>query len=183
VVCTNSCGPGTFSPPLAVSVYPYPATPVISLESPDTLVSSASTGNQWYYENQAIPGANGKRQVVNHSGHYFVLVNPFGCTSDTSNIINAVAVGIGAQHNFNLSIYPNPGNGKVTIRLSADREKKNLTIRVLDLLGREIFVLPEQLVSGEIKMELDLGAQPTGIYTMILGVGTAQIERKLVIEK
>ena len=183
VVCTNSCGPGTFSPPLAVSVYPYPATPVISLESPDTLVSSASTGNQWYYENQAIPGANGKRQVVNHSGHYFVLVNPFGCTSDTSNIINAVAVGIGAQHNFNLSIYPNPGNGKVTIRLSADREKKNLTIRVLDLLGKEIFVLPEQLVSGEIKMELDLGAQPTGIYTMILRVGTAQIERKLVIEK
>ncbi len=183
VGCINSCGPGTFSPPLPVSVYPYPSTPVISLIPPDTLVSSASSGNQWYYENQAIPGANGKRQVVNQSGHYFVLVNPFGCISDTSNIINAVAVGIGTLHKFDLSIYPNPGNGKVTIRLRADREKKNLTIRVIDLVGREIFILTEQLVSGEVKMELDLGAPPTGIYTMILRIGTDQIASKLIIEK
>jgi hypothetical protein len=94
-----------------------------------------------------------------------------------------VAVGIGTLHKFDLSIYPNPGNGKVTIRLRADREKKNLTIRVIDLVGREIFILTEQLVSGEVKMELDLGAPPTGIYTMILRIGTDQIASKLIIEK
>lgn len=183
VVCANSCGPGPFSPSLAITVNPYPPVPVITLAPPDTLVSSAPTGNQWYFENQVIPGATSQRQGVNSSGHYFVLVNPSGCISDTSNIIYAMAVGINEKMNAYLSIYPNPGGGKFTIRMVTDGRNKDLSVRVIDLLGREIFSMPAQMVSGEVRQEVDLGAFPGGIYSLILQLENEQLTRKIVIEK
>jgi hypothetical protein len=183
VVGTNSCGPGAFSPSLPIAVYPYPPTPVISLLPPDTLESSASSGNKWYFENQFIPGGLGQQQLVNKSGHYFVLVNPFGCASDTSNVINAIAVAVETKQIHNLSIYPNPGNGKITIHLNTQGEQKKCAIRVTDLLGKEILRVPEQMVAGEVYRVIDLRSKPEGIYTLILQIGNELLTRKLVVEK
>ncbi len=183
VICANSCGPGPFSPALPITVNPYPPDPVISLVTADTLVSSAPTGNQWYFENQVIPGATSQRQFVNNSGHYFVLVNPLGCLSDTSNIIYAMVVGVNEKLKAELIVYPNPGSGKFTIRLITDGRKKDLSIRVIDLLGKEIFSIPGQKVFGEVSRDIDLGTLAGGIYSLILQLENEQLTRKIVIEK
>jgi hypothetical protein len=120
---------------------------------------------------------------VNKSGHYFVRVNPSGCWSDTSNVIYALAVGIGTKSMGNFSMYPNPGKGKVTIRLNAGGEKRNLSVRVTDLLGREIFRMTENMATGGIKREIDLGSPADGIYTLILQFGNEQLIRKILVEK
>ena len=180
---TNSCGPGTFSPSLPVAVHPYPQTPVISLKLPDTLVSSATSGNQWYYENHIIPGGTGQRQEVNKSGHYYVLVNLYGCSSDTSNVIYALAVGVEEIPTYDLTIYPNPGNGIITLRMNLEGEKKSFSFRIADLLGKDVFRMPEQMVTGLVLKEIDLGSLPVGVYTMSIQIGSQQLIRKLVIAK
>jgi hypothetical protein len=181
VVGTNACGPGLFSPPLHIGVNPYPAAAVISQFSADTLLSSASSGNQWYFEGQAIPGATNQYQPVNQSGHYFVLRNQSSCLSDTSNILYALAVGIDIIQAWDFSIYPNPGTGKITITLHGDLTGKRLNIHLYDKLGREVFRNPEELTFGEVRKELDLGNLPNGIYTLFLKLGNNQLTHKVII--
>ena len=62
--------------------YAQPATPVITANK-NTLTSSANSGNQWYYNRQAISGATSQT----YPGLYGVMVtNSHGCVSSMSEI-------------------------------------------------------------------------------------------------
>ena len=65
-----------------------PAGPV-TLNSPAsvTLTSSATSGNTWYKNNVAIPGAINTTYVANSTGGYSVKTTAFGFTGLSSNIV------------------------------------------------------------------------------------------------
>jgi hypothetical protein len=68
---------------ITVVVNAAPATPVISPNGA-VLTSSASTGNQWYFNGTIIPNATSQTYTTTQNGSYTVIVTSNGCTSATS---------------------------------------------------------------------------------------------------
>ncbi|WP_162550347.1 T9SS type A sorting domain-containing protein [Hymenobacter nivis] len=72
-----------------------------------------------------------------------------------------------------ISIYPNPTSGKVTITLPAALAASAPRVRISDLMGRVV-----QEVSLPASGEIDLGALPAGTY--LLNVGGQQVRSRVV---
>jgi gliding motility-associated-like protein/uncharacterized repeat protein (TIGR01451 family) len=78
-----------------VTVNPIPVKPVVTIAGETTfctggsvtLTSSAPAGNQWYKNNEIIPGATAPTYVAAESGDYSVKVTLTGCTSPVSTVI------------------------------------------------------------------------------------------------
>jgi hypothetical protein len=177
----NLCGNGIESS-LAVTVNPIPPAPVITA-SWATLVSDAPQGNQWYFEGSMIPGAIYQTYAATQNGHYWDKVTLSGCSSDTSNHILITDVGISDNgHSIGADLYPNPGNGLVTLQISA-KQQLVMDLFVYNSLGVKVLDIQDLTVRGVEKKVLDLRSEPAGIYTVILRNDGTLITRKFVINR
>ena len=137
-----------------VLVNPIPETPIITRSS-DTLMSSASSGNQWYKNNYHLWSATDSVYVCWQNGNYFVIVTLNGCSSDTSNIID-VNVGIDEIVLSNIiTIFPNPSSKYLFIECQQKSE-----IEILDIEGHVI----KRLNNHETKVAVDFQNFSSGVY-------------------
>jgi hypothetical protein len=65
--------------------------------------------------------------------------------------------------NNTLKLYPNPANDKVSIEINTN-ENQNVTIEILDLMGRTIQKQVEPIAIGNNKLEINLSALSSGLY-------------------
>ncbi|MEI7500339.1 MAG: T9SS type A sorting domain-containing protein [Bacteroidota bacterium] len=178
---TNSCGNGPFAPLLPVGVFPFPETPHITGHEPDTLISSAPLGNQWYWEYEPIPGATGQFYIVTSIGRYFVIANPYGCVSDTSNIIEIYPVGVVDGETSTVKFYPNPADDRLTLTMNTAGREETLSIIMVNNFGQKSMILSDYKLMGEVTKSLDLGNPPSGIYHLVFQFGDHIVVRKLII--
>lgn len=102
-----------------------------------------------------------------------------GCTL----VINySVTVGTTAISNSltanNVSIYPNPSNGKLFVEMGIKPGEK-VYLEITDLSGKVIY---NQNIISDKQVELDLTQIPTGLYLLKLRYQESQLTQKLVIE-
>lgn len=138
-----------------VNVNPLPATPTIS-QVDSHLVSSAVSGNQWYYSGNVLNGSVGQILIPTQNGGYTVMVTDGnGCTSSMSQTFNytkpidTVSTGLGEVGVNEIITYPNPVTTVVYIKGSFD---------LVDVNGKQI---------GSYKDEAVLSQFPAGIYFAI----------------
>jgi PKD repeat protein len=81
---------------------------------------------------------------------------------------------------FNVSIYPNPTTGLVSINLG-DIEAKNINIEIYDILGRKSEVKEYKESFGE--YSIDLSDKPDGMYIIRIKTGKYVINKKLLLSK
>ena len=126
------------------------------------LISSASTGNQWYLNGAAIPGADSTTWYPTQNGLYSVIVtNVSGCNSESAQF-NYVNIGTDEWLRLQVKLFPNPNDGRFYITYPAEMEFE--TVRVLDGLGRIL----RNLTSPETGIELDLNNEASGLYRVEL---------------
>jgi hypothetical protein len=78
-----------------------------------------------------------------------------------------------------MSVYPNPSNGKINLRL-ASVQTENIEISVFDMLGKEI--ITSQMDGNNLQaQELDLTNQPKGFYLLKVKAGDRIYRTKLQI--
>jgi len=148
---------------IIVTVIPSLNKPTITVSANgDTLISSAGSYNQWFFDNQPIQNATGKVLVItgHQRGYYYVVVtNPAnGCTttSDSTTSINELSV-ISNQ----LSVYPNPFNNNITVKINSSAQQVNeWSLQLTDVLGRTVYYQPSLNYSNDI----DLSDLPSGMY-------------------
>ena len=147
---------------IIVSVNPYPAVPAISFIGSDTicvgssilLTSSASSGNQWYFNNAIISGANTITNSVNTAGNYTVkTITTAGCsktsTPTTITLTNASISYLGS---------PFCPSGTKAVTLTGD-------------IGGKFSVAPLGLIIDSITGTLSLSLSKSGTYTVSYTVG------------
>jgi hypothetical protein len=182
VAGTNSCGNGVVSPVFNVTVNAIPTAPHITALG-DTLHSDAPTGNQWYFNGTAIAGATGQTWVAQHSGWYWDVVTLNGCSSDTSNHIYILKVGIEEPPvATNVVLYPNPNEGVFTLMFTSTKQEK-YDIRVFNNLGVQILEMKNLDVMGTTRQTIDLRPAPNGMYSVIITNDLGSLVRKIVINK
>lgn len=82
------------------------------------------------------------------------------------------------QNNINEAaflLFPNPGNGIIHLQIA---NNKNTSIAVFNLVGEKIY----QSSDITLQAEIDLSAQPKGIYFVQLTSGNHLVNRKIIIE-
>lgn len=133
-------------------------TPTINLTG--NIATASTTGSyQWLNcaTNALITNATGKSYTATSNGSYKVIVTNGTC-KDTSACKSITMTGIQQQTvNNELSVYPNPNNGKFIVA-SSDLQIK--TIEIYSVLGE--LVLTENLTANNIV--IDISEQPQGIY-------------------
>lgn len=177
---TNDCGDGAATT-FTVVLNPIPETPVITL-SGYTLTSSAATGNQWFKDGDLIPGATGQTYEVVATGTYYSYVTVNGCTSDSSNNIYVLYVGMDELVKVQqVSVFPNPNNGRFTLAISTAASTQ-FDVRIINNLGIAVYEQKNVTVNGKYQQEIDLKSIPVGVYSVILNDQNKQITRKFVVQ-
>lgn len=117
--------------------------PSVTVSQTDALtLEASSTGANLTYQwidcvsGTAIPNTTGSTFVATENGEYAVVVSN-GICSDTSSCITINQVGLDEStlSNFDLQIYPNPTQGKVTFVFDAS---ETIQVQLFDLHGKLI---------------------------------------------
>ncbi|WP_210519242.1 T9SS type A sorting domain-containing protein [Hymenobacter terricola] len=168
---------------IVVRVLPPVATPTVTRNG-NTLISSATTGNQWFRDGQAIAGATGQTFTPTLNGAYTVTVaaaGSAGCTSAPSAPLAALAT----QHALpgtSLSVVPNPTpNGRFSVILTGYSQPVELT--VLDALGRTVAHASVATPNPQSTSHaLDLTSLSTGLYVLQVRTANSLETRRVVRE-
>jgi hypothetical protein len=80
-----------------------------------------------------------------------------------------------------ISIYPNPNSGKFTVQADMPSSEK-LKITVTNLMGQEIAVITDEMLNDN-KFQVDLSAQPAGVYMLTFSTAHQTATKRIVISK
>jgi Secretion system C-terminal sorting domain len=134
-------------------------TPSITFTN-GVLTSSAVTGNIWCLDGTVISGATAQTYTPVANGVYTVQLKSAGnITSAASDsiVITNISTGI-IQYAFdnNISVFPNPSEGKFTLQSAT----KISSIEITNAMGE---IILSQKINAD-KVILDLSGNPSGIY-------------------
>lgn len=136
-----------------------PPTPTIT-QNGNQLVSSSTSGNQWYLNNQFIQGAAAQYFTPLVPGNYTVQVSLNGCSSAFSPVFNFIITSvqdIGAFDGY-IKLFPNPVKHKLTIIRSGTISVLN--IRLIDMNGKQL----KNVTSTSSRIEIDMTPYASGLY-------------------
>lgn len=166
-----------YSPDRAISItanpyqniYPGLRTELKANVTPDP---SSTATYQWFYQGEAIPGANSNTYEANFGnygiGDYSVdLIDPNMCSGRVSANIN-----IGDSASTTLFIWPNPSSGVFQVRYNDgginDIRTKAPYLQVYDATGRRLFSKTFNQLAPYQRMDVDLSKEPKGTYIVVL---------------
>ncbi len=166
----NQCGSSSHTKTVVVN--PIPPTPTFTIAG-NVFTSSATTGNHWYLNGIAIPGATAQTYTYSGPGVYSVVVTVGGCSAES---LPFNATGIDEQGlDSSISIYPNPFTFSTTISFS--ELQKNTTIKITDVLDKEIKTIR---FSGK-DCELEKGGMNAGVYFVEVMNNEGKVARRKII--
>jgi|GEM_PF-4543749 len=158
-----------------LTIKPSPTVPNITRNG-KLLVSSASSGNQWYDENGIIPGAVDRSFLPARAGNYYVVTTQGGCSAK-SNVFTYTGRNENAFTNSSIRVYPNPAREQVTIH-SSPWVTEQIRLRLTDLSGR---LVKEGSLDSEEGM-LSLSGVSAGYYLLTFINAQGQHTVKLMVE-
>lgn len=148
---------------ITIRVIPIPAKPVISRGANNELLSSSSSGNQWFGDSGRITGAIDSAYLpAAPAGNYRVQVTIDGCVSPISDAYHYVALDNGDP----VRIYPNPTKGQIWIVFSLPNVNtvNTVTLSLYNKSGEKLFE-KKNVHSGD---SISLSAYPAGSYFLQL---------------
>jgi hypothetical protein len=159
-----------------------PAKPTVSISNANTptvtLTSNASSGNQWFLDDVAIPGATNTTLSVTAAGVYKVQATADDCPSDFSANVPIIVTG-DLENNITstIKVYPNPVENYLELHEVHGEVKE---FHVFDMAGRETFLALER--TGTESYRTNMQSMAKGMYLLRLHEGTS-IHQVKVIKK
>ncbi len=135
-------------------------------------ITASQAGAQYQWVNCAtgnspIAGATAQSFTPSANGSYAVTVTASGCSA-TSSCVNITNLGIDDLNFEDVSIYPNPSNGKVTVSFNKEVNLKSFVIR--DVTGRMVREEKPQTTNG---LTFDISTEAHGVYFLNIEVGNS----------
>ncbi|MFH1161597.1 MAG: T9SS type A sorting domain-containing protein, partial [bacterium] len=127
------------------------------------------------------PGATGTTYLALVNGEYWDRVIINNCISDTSNHIFVVVTGEETYSKQEVSLYPNPNDGRFTLSL-APAAASDCLLTVYNKLGQKIYEAVRTTNEAKTVWNLDLRPIPNGLYSLVLGNGTGRIILKMIVD-
>ncbi|CAM3824572.1 S8 family serine peptidase [Pontibacter korlensis] len=156
--------------------------PEVSREGKE-LVSSQPEGNQWYLDGEPLQAATTQRFTPTMNGRYSVVTFKDGCVSEMSLAyryeLESAERNIGPE----LMVFPNPSaDGKFSYTVETS-SPVDLTLTVVDLLGKQLYSTSVRQINGQYKGSFDLSKHSNGLYIVRLQHGGQVYTQKIMIRK
>lgn len=133
----------------------------------------------------SITGSSGGSNYFYYLYDWEIEVGGATCSSPQVPVTATVQVCSGIDDDWdltnNINVYPNPSNGEFTFSIIMPGSG-DATIRVLDIVGREIYSQKMENISGEKTSLIDLKSMAQGIYYLDVQIGKKNYFRKLIKE-
>ena len=149
----------------------------------DSLASSATSGNQWFFNDAPIAGETGQKTKLRQSGAYKVVVTDATGCSQTSNIINHVVTALPPEvvaKEINLTVSPNPNNGKFQLRFEV-KNRAPLNIDILTASGQKVFTESTPSFNGVYSKEINIGKTSSAYYLLKIEHNKKTYTQKVII--
>ena len=98
----------------------------------------------------------------------------------TGSVSEPIRVGRTANEVELLGIHPNPAQSRATVRFAVP-ETRAVTLRLYDVMGREVRTLARGPQEGRTEMQVGLSGLPSGIYFLRLQAGGTTKTQKMTI--
>jgi PKD repeat protein len=179
VTTTDAFGCALTSDSVRIQVVPTPPVPVITYLN-DTLFSSAGSGNQWYNNGILIPGATDNYFDIPSANMVITVTvtDTFGICSATSTPF--VGVDEMGTNGIAYSVFPNPGNGLISLVFQSARAD-DISVEITDMLGRKVYEKKYDSFNGRNESMIDLSGNGKGVYLLSLKNNKGASTLKLVV--
>jgi hypothetical protein len=145
-----------------ITVNPLPAAAVIVRLDPN-LVSSYSSGNQWYLDGSPIAGATGQTYSFTQNGNYQVEYTDANGCSSMSAVFPVTNVGVDELSRFSFSVYPNPLHSGEEINVQSE-----MIIASVQLYTVEGKLLTESVFGNSKQVSLSVPNLSSGVYMLTI---------------
>ncbi len=187
VTITDGNGCLASSSVITVTVNLLPTTPTIT-QNGNILSSSATSGNQWYFNGTILNGDTIQNYTLTQIGNYSLTVTDINLCSATSATVNIIATDLKFPFPYvelpdAISIYPNPNNGSFILKYNIAYVPLKITL--LNLLGEQIDFYNIPTNNGEFVVNLPLdqsGKVSQGIYFMQVLTEDKIVNKKIIIQ-
>lgn len=183
VIITDDNGCLASSSISQVTVNPLPATPVIT-QNGTILSSSASSGNQWYFNGNIINGATLQNYTVTQVGNYSLTVTDINSCASSSSVLTIIStllesLSYAGEAEKEIRIYPNPCNGEFNIEFSGKKPGfKAAEISIYNVIGEKIY--SEKMFNPNLfLLDIDLSV---GIYYLQVMQEEKVVTEKIVVQ-
>ncbi|MCW3082703.1 MAG: hypothetical protein JWP12_69 [Bacteroidetes bacterium] len=130
-----------------------------------TLIPSAT----YYTSVQAEDSAQIRSAVVTSNGQTF----------DALTSVNTMETGL-----KNITVYPNPGNGLVHLKINAESSAAQQALVIItDLTGKEIYRTVLSFKNNSAEADLDISGQNNGMYYVIADINGKRYFNKIILNK
>lgn len=155
--------------------------PVIT-QSGITLTSSYTSGNQWYLDGKAIPGATGQTLSAQQSGTYYVTVTlNTGCVVQSDNFAYAlVALHPGTDTDIGLTTFPAPADKILNVLFKANAAN-NLTLTLINSKGSIVYNKTQDISAGDFSTTISVANLAPGVYVLRTKLGSKVYGKKVLI--
>lgn len=151
----------------AISIQPAPGKPTVSQNTTGELAAATPAGTftyEWLDANMnPISGANGATFLPQSNGDYYVRIFSNIQCSNVSDVYSVVNIGLGEALTSGWSVYPNPAQKVLTLRVEGAAQ-----VRFLDAAGRLVYT---GRVSGEMQLDVQDWARGTYVLQIITDTG------------
>lgn len=199
---TNGCGPATKAT-LKITLKPQPAAPFLAPLGPvcqnDTPALPIGFPLGGTYSGPGVlsipplisifspalaasPLGGGTPSIT-----YTITDTTTGCTSSTTQMVDVDTssnCSTGIEENstsMDVTVSPNPTDGLLNVVVK-NSNSNQLLIRVMDILGNEVFSATDNNQSTDHNKQINLEGLTNGIYTIQLSVGRDVVTRKLIVQ-
>lgn len=183
VTISDSAGNLT-SNPIALTLVPKPASPVIS-ENGVTLLSDIALGNRWYLNGNIIPDASSQIYSPSSSGVYFATqTDPLsGCESMHSNSIYFEVTGSEEYMASGVvSVFPNPFCDVLHIKYKLPAERK-IKITLMDSYGKVLNDLRWGELRGSHTLTISTSDLRPGMYYCKIQTDSTNYVKKIILSR
>ncbi|MGB3007397.1 MAG: T9SS type A sorting domain-containing protein, partial [Chitinophagaceae bacterium] len=164
IVTSSGCvSPTSLATVVAVSA--PPATPVINWNGSQLSTGTGFASYQWYLNSIIIPMATAATHSPVFSGLYKVTITNAGGCSATSAEFNLVATAVNnlTLNGVQFSLYPNPANKVINIKVNGSNAGK-VQLRMISIAGAEMMRIDNISSSAS----LLVSNYPAGMYYILL---------------
>ena len=150
----------------------------VGLDEGESVVLDATTQDATYLWST---GEVTSTITVTSSGTYSVTITIDGCTATDDITVDFVTGVFNSKNSFDFQIYPNPITNKGAIALESTKNS-NVEVLIYNLLGEQVYVNQQQVVSGDNQIEFDVQNIASGSYLLSLRIDGNESNKQIIIQ-